>query len=112
MRFFIAVLMCICVGVGGQLLLKTGVSQAEIGNYFQMLTHPAVIIGGFLYIGSSFLWLLLLQRAHLSYLYPLISVSYVLVVIASCLLFQEIVSPIRWIGVGVICVGVTLVSQS
>ncbi|MEW6095836.1 MAG: multidrug resistance protein [bacterium] len=117
MRFFLAVLICISLGVGGQLLLKTGVMHSAtadslLANYLNMLTNPGVILGGMCYLSSSFLWLLLLQRRHLSYLYPMISLGYVLVVIASCFLFHEMVLPIRWIGVGIICIGVTLVSQS
>lgn len=117
MRFFLAVLMCISMGVGGQLLLKIGVvnsatTESLLNNYIKMLTQPAVILGGICYLSSSFLWLLLLQRRHLSYIYPMISLGYVLVVIASCFLFNENVGLIRWIGVGVICIGVTLVAQS
>lgn len=116
MRFLLAVIICIGMGVGGQLLLKTGVGSATaeslLDNYLKMITNPAVILGGIFYLTSSFLWLLLLQRKHLSYLYPMVSVGYVLVVIASCLLFNETVLLIRWIGVGIICIGVVLVSQS
>jgi drug/metabolite transporter (DMT)-like permease len=105
------------MGVGGQLLLKTGVihsatTESLLNNYIKMLTNPAIILGGICYLSSSFLWLLLLQRTHLSYLYPMVSLGYVMVVIASCFLFHENVVLIRWIGVGIICIGVTLVSQS
>ncbi len=117
MKFFLGVLLSICMAVVGQLLLKSGVmhsatSQSLLINYLGILTNPWVIIGGLLYLASSFLWLLLLQRCHLSYIYPMISLGYVLVVIASCFLFHEQVVLIRWIGVGIICIGVTLVSQS
>ncbi len=117
MRFLLVVFICICMGVGGQLLLKTGVmhsadAESLLDNYFKMLTNPWVILGTICYISSSLLWLLLLQRRHLSYLYPMISLGYVMVVIASCFLFNETVLFIRWIGVGIICIGVILVSQS
>lgn len=117
MRFLLAVLICISLGVGGQLLLKIGVmqsgkSESLLANYIKMLFHPGIVLGGLFYLSSSFLWLLLLQRKHLSYLYPMVSLGYVLVVIASYFLFQENVSTIRWLGVGIICLGVILVSQS
>jgi len=117
MRFFLAVLICISLGVGGQLLLKIGVMhsgnvESLLADYIKMLSHPGVILGGICYLSSSFLWLLLLQRRHLSYIYPMVSLGYVLVVIASCFLFHEAVLPMRWVGVGIICIGVTLVSQS
>ncbi|MDI6736417.1 MAG: EamA family transporter [bacterium] len=117
MRFFLVVLICIGMGVAGQLLLKSGVmhsdtSQSLLTNYLEMLTNPLVIVGGLFYLASSCLWLLLLQRRHLSYIYPMVSLAYVLVVIASCFLFHEQVVLIRWIGVGIICIGVSLVSQS
>ncbi|MFH1562301.1 MAG: multidrug resistance protein [Nitrospirota bacterium] len=117
MRFFLGVLICIGMGVAGQLLLKMGVinagnSESLFIDYLKMLSNPGVIVGGLLYLVSSLLWLLLLQRRHLSYIYPMVSLGYVLVVIASGFLFHEQVALMRWIGVGIICVGVTLVSQS
>jgi multidrug transporter EmrE-like cation transporter len=49
---------------------------------------------------------------ELSFAYPLLSTGYVVVLIASWILFKEQISMIRWVGVMVICFGVFLISRS
>jgi drug/metabolite transporter (DMT)-like permease len=44
--------------------------------------------------------------------YPFISLTYVVSLVASALIFREHVSALRWLGVVVICAGVYLVSRS
>jgi len=61
---------------------------------------------------SSFFWLVAISRVELSYAYPMISISYVLVVFLSWLIFKEEVGPVRWLGVAIIIFGVYLISRS
>lgn len=117
MKLICAVILCVLMGVVGQLLLKSGVGIPDSNipaweSYLKIFTSSSVLIGMLCYILSSLLWLLILQRAHLSFVYPMISLGYVLVVLASVIFFHETVSILRWTGVGVICIGVTLVASS
>ena len=57
-----------------------------------------------------FCWLVALSRVELSYAYPFISLSYVLVLLASTTLFKEQVSPLRMLGVAAICLGIYVVA--
>jgi len=105
-------LMGILVGVVGQLLLKHGMSRqpgfrfGEIG----VLTRNLPVIGGFCcYALSTVIYLSVLARLELSLAYPTVSLGYVLVIIMSRVLFNEPVSPTRWMAAGIICIGVALV---
>ena len=113
------VLSSILLAVAGQLLMKKGmlafgtfpITQI-VQNIIPMLTNPFVF-GGFALFGfSSILWLAALSRLNLSFVYPMVSIAYVLVTFASIVLFKENVSAIRWTGVAVICFGVFLISRS
>jgi drug/metabolite transporter (DMT)-like permease len=109
------------LGAAGQLLLKYGMSQigalqldaASIpSNIVRMLTSPYVI-GGLLVFGmGTFFWLVVMSRVPLSYLYPFASLGIVLGLLAAWLFFHEYVSPLRWLGMLVICVGVGLIARS
>ena len=98
--------------VTGNFLLKRGM-PAELAtplDYITVLSRPMVTAGVLLLI----LWLAsrmaLLSWADLSYILPVTAVGYVLVAIAGRVLLNEQVSPKRWLGIGLIMAGVTLVS--
>ncbi|MGQ9549608.1 MAG: EamA family transporter [Roseiflexus sp.] len=121
MLTLILILIPTVTGVAGQLLLKVGMSQlgaleisiAAIPSLImRIILSPYIIVGLAIYFGGVFFWLLALNRADLSYVYPFASLSYVLITLASWLLLHEAVPPMRWIGLVVICIGVILVARS
>ncbi|MCS6841408.1 MAG: EamA family transporter [Roseiflexus sp.] len=121
MLTLILILIPTITGVAGQLLLKIGMSQmgalevsvaALPSLIMRIITSPYILIGLTIYFGGVFFWLLALNRADLSYVYPFASLSYVLITLASWLLLHEAVPPLRWIGLVIICIGVILVAQS
>lgn len=115
------ILVCVILGVCGQLLLKHGMSAErdevdQIGEVIPRLLRAAInpiVLAGFLCYGvSAALWLIVLTRADLSYAYPLLSTGYVIVVLLSRVLFHEAVTPMRLAGTLVICLGVYLISRT
>ena len=57
-------------------------------------------------------YMLVLTWADYSYVQPASSFSYAVVAILSYFLMGEVVSPLRWLGIGVICVGVFIVGHT
>mgnify|MGYP001738475588 FL=1 len=53
----------------------------------------------------------IVKHFPLSQAYPLISLSYVMGMLAAVFIFHEAVPLIRWVGVALIMVGVVLVSM-
>lgn len=108
-------------GVMGQLSMKQGMAGFQMGaltvagfipQFIKIIFRPFVFMGLLLYFISSFFWLLAISKVPLSYAYPMISISYVLVVFLSWLIFKENVGLVRWLGVGVIILGVYLISRT
>ena len=104
-----------------QLLLKKGVLSvgpypqnfSELIPFFLRAYTNAYVIGAVvLTIVTALAWILAITRAQLSFLYPFMALSYVLVALFSLIVFKEDVTAVRWVGIVVICVGVFLVSRS
>ena len=109
----------ILLAVTGQLLMKKGmlvfgtfpVSQF-LSKIIPMFLNPYVFVGFACFGLSSVFWLVILSRLELSLVYPMVSVAYVLVAIASLIFFKENVTLMRWLGIMVIIFGVFLISRS
>jgi len=77
-----------------------------------------VLTSGYIWLGISCLLgffivhMLLLTWADYSYVQPATSLSYLSISILSYLLLGERISPLRWLGVTVICLGVFLVGRT
>ncbi len=80
--------------------------------HITLFTNPYVLFALGLYAISVLLWLVVLSRVPLSYAYPMVSLSYVLVILASKWILGESISWIRWVGVLLICLGVALIARS
>lgn len=109
----------ILLAVAGQLLMKRGMmafgtfpASQLLVKIIPMFMNPYVFFGFACFGLSSLFWLVVLSRLPLSLVYPMVSVAYVLVAFASIVFFKEHVSLVRWIGIGVIILGVYLISRS
>ena len=60
-------------------------------------------------LAAMVLWMYVLKRFEFSLAYPLLSISYVIGLLAAYFVFQETVPLTRWIGVGIIMIGVFFV---
>jgi len=118
---YLLVFISVAAMTAAHLLLKKGliaVGQSP-QNFSQLLsfflkvyTNPYVISAVFLAILTALAWVLALSRTQLSFLYPFMALSYVLVALFSLLFFKEDVGVLRWLGIIVICAGVFIVSRS
>jgi len=114
------VLTGVLLNAAAQLLLKAGAgSVGPIGGLGALRSaapalalHPAVLGGLTCYAVSVVVWIVALSRVDVSIAYPMLSVGYVVNALLAMWLFGEAVTLQRWIGIGVILVGVTLVARS
>lgn len=99
----------------GQLCMKAGMHELHVvGNAWVDRVGPIVwTAGGLLaYVCSLMAWLAVLVRYPLSFAYPMLSLSYILVYIGAVNwpLLSETATPMRTFGTLLILVGVALVS--
>jgi drug/metabolite transporter (DMT)-like permease len=92
------ILISVLTGAVGQVLLKKGMANMgpltltpeQLGSILWRIgTNPFVIVGLAIYVSGTVFWLTALSRVDLSYAYPFASLSYLLMLAASWLLFHE-----------------------
>jgi drug/metabolite transporter (DMT)-like permease len=116
----IIILTGVLLNAAAQLLLKAGASAVgplgglgDLRTAFPTLAmHPGVLGGLACYVISVVVWIVALSRVDVSIAYPMLSIGYVVNALLAMWLFGETVSVQRWIGIGVILIGVTLVARS
>ncbi len=110
----------IALVVAGQLLVKRGMLDVGGANQAAQLprfilravTNPFVLLGvAAVGIGAP-CWLLVLAHANLSLAYPFMGLTIVLVLAFSGPLFGEGIPLNRWIGVGIVCVGLIVAART
>ncbi len=115
------ILLSISIAVVGQLLLKIGINRIGIVNFGSLdafkqfftgvIKSPLVMTGLFLYVVSSAIWLIAIAVVDLSFAYPFLGFTYVMVLVLSKFILKEDVNPIRWIGTIIITIGVIVLSR-
>jgi drug/metabolite transporter (DMT)-like permease len=104
----IFLVLCLFFGTSAQLLLKF--AMLEVSTQSSMwLSYFWIFCGlGVYALGTAF-WMLCLAYLDLSYAYPFMGLTYILVLGGAWFLFDERISLPRLVGVLVICCGVTLI---
>jgi len=113
------ILSCVILNSIAQIFLKLGmnsmgrnISSFGPGNILSLISNSNVVIGGVLYAVSFVVWLYVLSKVKLSYAYPFISLSYVIVVILGFFILNEKISSAAWVGVLLVVIGVSLIGMN
>jgi multidrug transporter EmrE-like cation transporter len=118
---FALVLTGVLLNALAQLLLKAGTRQVGAFEFSYANVIPVgaklianwPIIGGIgCYVISVVVWIMALSRVDVSIAYPMLSIGYVVNAGLAWWLFGEAVTPMRMIGIAIICFGVFIVARS
>jgi multidrug transporter EmrE-like cation transporter len=113
------ILTAVLMGAAGQVIMKKGMlayGEVSAGSVWRelipILKVPFVSLGLLCYALSAVLWIAVVSKIDLSLAYPMVSVAYVAVFVASWLLFGEKISALRVAGLVLIVAGVLVISRS
>ena len=106
------VFLCVALNAAGQILFKTARAAQPDASLLSLFLQLELWIAFIIYGLSAICWLWVLSRAQLSFVYPILSLTFPIVVGLSALLFSESISAMRWAGVGVIVVGVSVLART
>jgi multidrug transporter EmrE-like cation transporter len=107
--------------VYGQLAIKYGVSTKgelpasaleKLCFFSQLFLNPFIFTGFLSAFVASLFWMAAMTKFELSYAYPFMSLSFVLVFILSVFLFQESVTMTKVLGLSLIVLGIFVTSRS
>jgi undecaprenyl phosphate-alpha-L-ara4N flippase subunit ArnE len=80
----------------------------QAGSPLQLLLKRNVLLS-ILFLGTGLLlWLVVLGKLELSIAYPMLSMGYVVVMLAARWLFHETIPPRRWLGTAFIMAGISM----
>ena len=122
LKTYLVILWMVVFGPLGNVLLSKGMKQVgrvAVGSPAELIQLAAhVFTSGAIWLGivslvTFFLaYMLVLSWADYSYVQPASSIAYAVVALLGHFALNELVTPTRWAGVLVICVGVFVVGQT
>jgi drug/metabolite transporter (DMT)-like permease len=122
LRVVIAMIVASAATAGGQVLIRKGMQELgaletyaplEVLAYFwHALTNPYVIVGTIFNGIFYFLLIASLSWADVTVAVPFTAMEYAFAAILAVTILQEVVPPMRWMGIVLVIVGVLLVSVS
>ncbi len=107
--------------VAAQLLIKAGTNAVGYFEFsrenilpigWKLATEPHILGAMGCYVFGVVIWILALSRVQVGVAYPLLSLGYVVNAVAAWWLFNEAFNPAKVIGMGVIILGVIIISRA
>jgi drug/metabolite transporter (DMT)-like permease len=99
--------------VAGNLLLKIGADRRGIGSVWPLtVVNGHVILAASAFVCAFLFYAMLLKRLPLSFAQAIMSVQFVLVILAANVLLDESVGRVRWLGIALMAVGLAVVGVS
>lgn len=118
----ILVLICVFAGAAGQILWKHGMSNmeeisgvedfAQVKTISNIFTNKYILLGIIFYGMALVLWLGAMSTLDVSFMYPMLSLGYVVTAILAFAFLGEHVGPMRWLGIALVVVGCFLITKS
>lgn len=111
----------VLLNAGAQLLLKAGTNALGVitvtadnwpAQFGRLALEPHIAGGLACYVVSVVVWIIGLSRVPVSIAYPMLSLGYIINAAAAHYLLGEAMTLSRWLGIGLIVVGVWMVARS
>lgn len=102
----------------GQVSWKLGMNQAgqlatlNLTTLSSVLLNPYVLLGFVMYALSTIFWLIALSKKELSFVYPFISLTYIIVLVLSSLVLKESMGVNKLVGTLIIIIGLIIIARS
>lgn len=112
---------CILAGASGQICWKHAMNNREeirdINSLFNAKTIIGIItdkyiIAGLMFYGFALIfWLGAMSTLEISFMYPMLSLGYVIVAVMAFIFLGENIALARWAGIALIVVGSILITR-
>jgi len=116
MQILTFILLPIILTVVGEFLLKVSVTDLTIGfnlvSLLAIVSNPGIMIGVSFVIISAILWIVGMSKFQLSFMYPFLSLNYVIIIVGSEFFLKEDVNINRYISILLIIIGLVIISRS
>ncbi|MDA1353165.1 MAG: hypothetical protein O3A01_01680 [bacterium] len=115
-KFLCLVMLPIIMASFGELLLKWSLNTIDVAldsaGILTMIFNPMVILSVLLIISGGVIWLVAMSKYELSFIYPFLSLNYVIILLGSRAFLGETISTRRVFAIGLIILGLFFISKS
>lgn len=118
----ILIVICIIGAAVGQIALKSGMGQIgeissirqlfNIGTLARIFTNVRILAGLLCYGVATILWLGAMSTLNISFMYPLLSLSYVITALIAVMFLRENITLSHWIGIFMVVGGCLLIVKA
>ncbi|MCL2163757.1 MAG: hypothetical protein FWH55_05030 [Oscillospiraceae bacterium] len=112
---FILIAIYIICSAAGLILIKLNADVSHLtisGATLQLNLSLTTILGLGLYVVSFLLWVVILQKMNLNYIYPVvIGISYIFIMLGSHFILKEPFAVKQLVGSGIILIGLVLMNM-
>lgn len=115
MKAILDIIIAVTLAALGQIFWKLGMKSIGIINKYDFNTIAGIFknlqveIGVLLYALSTVFWLIALSKKELSYVYPFIAGTYIIVLALSHIIIGEQFGVYRLVGASIVLVGLMLI---
>ena len=111
----------VMLNAAAQILMKTGTNAVGYFEFsmenilpigLKLATEWHIVGALFCYALSVVVWILALSRVPVSIAFPMLSMAYVVNAVAAWYLLDEAFNPTKMVGIGVIILGVVIISRA
>ena len=99
--------------VSANLVLKLGAGGSGIGSVWPLtVVNGRVVLAAFTFAMAFVFYTMILRRLPLSLAQAILSMQFVLVILAANVLLDEPVGTVRWIGIALMAAGLVVIGIS
>jgi len=111
----------VMLNAAAQILMKAGTNSIGYFEFsrdnilpigLKLATEWHIVVALFCYALSVVIWVLALSRVPVSIAFPMLSMAYVVNAVAAWYLLGEAFNPAKLLGMGVIILGVIIISRA
>lgn len=118
MNAIVIIIIGVVLAAFGQVSWKMGMNQAGQLEALNLTTLSAVLLNSYVLLGfilyglSTIFWLIALSKKDLSFVYPFISLTYIIVLVLSSFVLKESIGLNKIAGTIAIIIGLIVISRA
>jgi len=106
---YATIILCTISLSTGLIFWKIGANNITSLNPFELIKNYNLWIGASMYISGALLLTISLRGGDLSVIQPFMSLSYVIIAIISPIIFNEVITNTRFLGITFIILGIIFI---
>ena len=110
------VLVPILLTSAGEFLLKKAINGLQISPHLSsivpLISNPTLLFAIFMIVIGGILWLIAMSKFQISYIYPFLSLNYLIIFLGSGFILNEQIPKERIFALSLIILGLIIISKS